>query len=49
MNSNEIVYERKMTGSFMKLRCDEVRPLDEKILLKNNIPGLSEDGEVLCE
>ena len=39
MNSNEIVYERKMTGSFMKLRCDEVRPLDEKILLKNNIPG----------
>ena len=28
-----------MTGSFMKLRCDEVRPLDEKILLKNNIPG----------
>ena len=33
MNSNEIVYERKMTGSFMKLRCDEVRPLDEKILL----------------
>ena len=35
MNSNEIVYERKMTGSFMKLRCDEVRPLDEKILLKN--------------
>ena len=33
------VYERKMTGSFMKLRCDEVRPLDEKILLKNNIPG----------
>lgn len=34
MNSNEIVYERKMTGSFMKLRCDEVRPLDEKILLK---------------
>ena len=39
MNSNEIVYERKMTGSFMKLRCDEVRPLDEKILMKNNIPG----------
>ena len=39
MNSNEIVYERKMTGSFMKLRCDEVKPLDEKILLKNNIPG----------
>ena len=37
MNSNEIVYERKMTGSFMKLRCDEVKPLDEKILLKNNI------------
>ena len=37
MNSNEIVYERKMTGSFMKLRCDEVRPLDEKILLKNPI------------
>ena len=29
MNSNEIVYERKMTGSFMKLRCDEVRPLAE--------------------
>ena len=28
MNSNEIVYERKMTGSFMKLRCDEVKPLD---------------------
>lgn len=39
MNCNEIVYERKMTGSFMKLRCDGVKPLDEKILLKNNIPG----------
>ena len=39
MNCNEIVYERKMTGSFMKLRCDGVKQLDEKILLKNNIPG----------
>ena len=39
MNCNEIVYERKMTGSFMKLRCDGVKTLDEKILLKNNIPG----------
>ena len=38
MNCNEIVYERKMTGSFMKLRCDGVKPLDEKILWKNNIP-----------
>ena len=49
MNSNEIVYERKMTGSFMKLRCDEVRPLDEKILLKKQYSGLSAYGEVLCE
>lgn len=39
MNCNEIVYERRMTGSFMKLRCDGVKPLDEKILLKNTIPG----------
>ena len=49
MNSNEIVYERKMTGSFMKLRCDEVKPLDEKILLEKQYSGLSADGEVLCE
>ena len=48
MNSNEIVYERKMTGSFMKLRCDEVRPLDEKILLEKQYSGLSAYGEVLC-
>ena len=47
MNSNEIVYERKMTGSFMKLRCDEVKPLDEKILLKNNIPGFLKMVEIL--
>lgn len=39
MNCSEIVYERKMTGSFMKLKCDGVKELDEKILLKNDIPG----------
>ena len=47
MNSNEIVYERKMTGSFMKLRCDEVKPL--KDIVEKQYSGLSEDGEVLCE
>lgn len=49
MNSNEIVYERKMTGSFMKLRCDEVRPLDEKDIAEKQYSGLSAYGEVLCE
>lgn len=40
MNCNEIVYDRKITGSFMILKCDRVRELDEKILLKTNIKGI---------
>lgn len=39
MNCSEIVYERKMTGSFMKLKCEGVKELDEKILLRNNLAG----------
>lgn len=40
MNCNEITYERKITGSFMLLKCDKLRELDEKILLKSKIKGI---------
>ena len=40
MNCSEIIYERKMTGSFMILKGENVKQLDEKILLKNSIDGM---------
>ncbi len=38
--NEEIIYERNLTGSYMKLPAGETEQFDEKMLLRKKIPGL---------
>jgi hypothetical protein len=40
MEKIEIEYERKISGSYMKIRTDSESCFDEKMLMKHRIPGL---------
>jgi hypothetical protein len=40
MEKIEIAYERKISGSYMKIRTDSESCFDEKMLMKHRIPGL---------
>ncbi|MEE1079236.1 MAG: DUF6382 domain-containing protein [Agathobacter sp.] len=40
MINREVIYERNMTGSFMKIPAPLNAPFDEKMMLKRKIPGL---------
>ena len=38
--TREVLYERNVTGSYMKVPMTSGGSLDEKILLRKNLPGL---------
>ena len=40
MINREIVYERNLTGSFMKIAAGIHAGLDEKLMLRRKLPGL---------
>lgn len=54
MINREIVYERNLTGSFMKIAAGIHAGLDEKLMLRRKLPGLLAvekaymDGEGRC-